>query len=181
MGITDIVKAISFMKIKELKRLKNLNELKRLKGSFTLEATVIFPLITVIIVGVIILDFTLHDRLLNDAGKILGAVRYHEAESFYYDAVFERIRLQKIAGSPVLGEDKAFAGKQRIAISRKSEDYYLQNKIGAEPQFTATDIRDVLDINDNAGVVRAGGRLVQIMGTLSDADNQYSGKESGGE
>ncbi len=181
MGITDIVRSINFMEIKELKRLKKLNGLKRLKGSFTLEAAVIFPLITVIIVGVIILDFTLHDRLLNDAGKILGAVRYHEAESFYYDAVFERISLQKIAGSPVLGEDKAFAGKQRLAISRKSEDYYLQNKIGAELQFTATDIRDVLDINDNAGVVRSGGRLVQIMGTVSGTDDQCPGKESGGE
>lgn len=136
----------------------------KLKGGFTLESVVIFPMITAIIVGIIILDFTLHDKLLSDVSKILGGIRYHEAESFYYDAGFERISLQKIACSPVLGEDKEFSEKQKQVISNLSLNYYLGGKIGYEPQFTKTDISAVLDINDNASVVRAGGRIIQLTG-----------------
>lgn len=136
----------------------------KLKGGFTLEAAFIFPLMTAIIVGIIIFDFTLHDKLLSDVSKILGGIRYHEAESFYYDAGFECISLQKIACSPVFGEDKEFTDKQKRVISNLALDYYLASKIGYEPRFTKTDISSVLDINDNASVVRAGGRVIQITG-----------------
>lgn len=136
----------------------------RLKGEFTLEAAVIFPLITAIIVGIIILDFTLHDRLLGDVSKILGGIRYYESETFYYDAGFQQIRPQQIACSPVFGEDKEFAQKQKQVISNITADYYLKNKIGFEPQFTKTDIGKVFDMNDNAALVRAGGKVVQVIG-----------------
>lgn len=136
----------------------------KLKGGFTLEAAFIFPLMTAIIAGIIILDFTLHDKMLSDASKILGGIRYHEAEAFYYDAGFERISLQKIACSPVFGEDEEFTDKQKQVISNLALNYYLGGKIGYEPQFTKTDISSVLDINDNASVVRAGGRVIQVIG-----------------
>lgn len=136
----------------------------KLKGGFTLEAAVVFPVITAIIAGIIILDFTLHDKLLSDVSKILGGIRYHEAESFYYDAGFERISLQKIACSPIFGEDEEFADKQKRVINNLCVDFYLGNKIGYEPQFTKTDIGAVLDINDNAAIVRSGGKLIQVIG-----------------
>ncbi|MBD5156623.1 MAG: hypothetical protein HDT13_03175 [Butyrivibrio sp.] len=136
----------------------------KLKGGFTLEAAVVFPVIASIIVGIIILDFTLHDKLLSDVSKILGGIRYHEAESFYYDAGFESISLQKIACSPIFGEDAEFANKQKQVISNLSVNFYLANKIGYEPQFTKTDIGAVLDINDNASVVRSGKKLIQVIG-----------------
>lgn len=136
----------------------------KLKGSFTLEGAVIFPMITMLIIQIVMLDFLLHNKLLGDVCKIMGAIRYHEAEAFYYDSVFEQISLQRIVCSPVLGKDEDFITKQKSAIDKVSIDYYMNNMIGTQTSYTVTDISKVIDINDNAAVVHAGGKIVQIIG-----------------
>lgn len=56
----------------------------RLKGYMSIEATYIFTITAWIVVSLIRFDFYLHDNLLSDACKVLGGIRYYQAERFYY-------------------------------------------------------------------------------------------------
>lgn len=136
----------------------------KLKGSMTIEASYIFPFITMLAAAIIVLDFMLYDSLLSDAQKILGGIRYHEAETFYYDVETEQTDFYGIVCSPVLSEDKAFLSRQKLLINKSVSESYVDGRLDGRNKLSDTDVEDVITAGDNAAVVRAGGKAVEIIG-----------------
>lgn len=136
----------------------------RLKGSFTVEGAYIFPCFVLIIAAIIMLDIQLHDGLLSDVSKILGAVRYYESEKFYYDIDEKRISLSQVVASPLIFENGDFAEQNKKKIEKSVDEYFLDKKLGWKSKISGTDIEDVLDLNDNANIVRSGGKIIQLIG-----------------
>ncbi len=136
----------------------------RLKGVLTLEAAVIFSLITAFVAGVINLDFILHDTMLSDVSVVLASQRYRQAKLFYCDDTKQGISVEAIVASPVIGEDeKRLANEKKIVIA-KEEGFFGAGRLGRLVELTETDIEEVLSCNDNANIVRAGGRIVELIG-----------------
>lgn len=133
----------------------------RLNGNFTVEAAVIFPLLTLMVVMVIKWDFYLHDVLLADTCKIMGGLRALEEEAFYYDMNIERIDPKRVAESPLIGRNTV---ARSPLITARVVDYFGKNKLGNEVQLSTTPYTDVIACRSNAEIVRAGGRAVQIIG-----------------
>lgn len=142
----------------------------RLKGYFTLEASYIFIAATLLVAGLIRLDFYLHDSLINDTVKILGGLRYFQVSSVHYDMENECIDREAIANTPVIRNDTEFNRRAMVTINNNVSEYYLEKRIGMDCALTDTDLQDVILSRDNAEVVRSGGKLVQVIGGLFDAD-----------
>lgn len=136
----------------------------RLKGSFTVEGAFIFSWFFLIIAGIIMLDIYLHDGVLSDVSKILGAVRYYETENFYYDIDDRKIDLNQVVASPLIFEDDEFTEKNKDLIEKCVNEYFSYKRLGKQSELSQTDIRDVLELNDNAHIVRSGGKIIQLIG-----------------
>ena len=116
------------------------------------------------------MDFYLHDSLINDVCKVLGGIRYRQAAVFYYDVGKDEIDTDKIANSPVMGEDKSFARTANELIDKNIIEYFTEKTIAGDNECTDTKTEDVIKATDNAQLVRSGGRLVQIIGGTKDED-----------
>jgi hypothetical protein len=138
----------------------------RLKGYFTLEASYIFTAVTLLVVGLIRLDFYLHDSLINDTAKILGALRYFQVTSAHYDMEKEAIDRRACAKVPVMGYDTDFNQPVMVKVKKSVSEYFYEKSIGLDCKMSSTDFRDVIFLRDNAEVVRSGGKLVQVVGGL---------------
>ena len=136
----------------------------RLKGSMTVEAAYIFPFFTVLVASIITMDFKIYDSMLSDVCKIIGGMRYYESETFYYDNESKGIEYQSIICSPVLSEDKVFMSRQKIKINQLVAKFYNKNRLGSQESISGTDISSVITAGDNAGIVRAGGKVMEIIG-----------------
>ena len=110
------------------------------------------------------LDIYLHDGLLSDVSKILGAVRYYETENFYYDIDDRKIDLNQVVASPLIFEDDEFTEKNKDLIEKCVNEYFSYKRLGKQSELSQTDIRDVLELNDNAHIVRSGGKIIQLIG-----------------
>lgn len=138
----------------------------RLKGYFTLEASYIFTAVTLLVVGLIRLDFYLHDGLINDTAKILGGLRYFQVTSSHYDMEKETIDRKECANAPVLGYDTDFNQPVMIKVKKSISEYFYEKTIGLDCKMSSSDLRDVILPRDNAEVVRSGGKMVQVIGGL---------------
>ena len=136
----------------------------RLIANMTIEASYIFPFIGILVAAFIMLDFKLYDGILNDSVKILGGLRYHAAENFYYDCAEDKIDYVEKNSSPVLSGSKAFLAAQKIKISKVLNEAYGNERLSINDSMSGTDFTAVIKSVDNAGLVRAGGRAVQIIG-----------------
>ena len=139
----------------------------RLKGYMSIEAIYIFTIATWIVVSLIRFDFYLHDNLLNDTCKILGGIRYYQAERFYYKG--ESIREKAIANSPVLGEDYDFGDDACTDIENDVKVYYEEKNLGFDGALSDTALDKIVTIGDNANLVRSGGQVVKLIGGIADA------------
>lgn len=140
----------------------------KLKGYMSIEATYIFTIVTLIVVSLIRFDFYLHDNLLNDTCKVLGGIRYYQAERFYYNG--ESIREKSIANSPVLGEDYDFVENAYADIEKNVKVYYEEKNLGLDGGLSNTALDKIVTIGDNANLVRSGGQVVKLIGGIADAD-----------
>ncbi len=138
----------------------------RLKGYFTLEASYIFTAVTLLVLGLIRLDFYLHDSLINDTAKILGGLRYFQVSSAHYNMEEECIDREAVANTPVIGEDIKFNKPVMVKVKTSVSEYFFEKTIGLECKMSSTDLKDVILPRDNAEVVRSGGKLVQVIGGL---------------
>lgn len=136
----------------------------RLKGSMTIEAAYIFPFLVFLVAAIIALDFKLYDSLLSDTYKILGGMRYRQSEMFYYDINDQGIDYQRIACSPVLSEDKTFISNQKLLINKSVTELYIEGRLSSQNDLSSTAIDDVITAEDNANIVRAGGKVMEIIG-----------------
>ncbi len=140
----------------------------KLRGYMTVEASYIFSIFTIIVVGLIRLNFYLHNNMLSDVCLVLGGIRYAQAELYY--SKDGKIDKEAIANSPVFGESEDFATAEKSKILRNMEDYYNEKYLGIDGELSDTDISEVININDNAALVRSGGRLIQVIGGNADED-----------
>ena len=140
----------------------------KLKGYMTVEATYIFSFITILVVGLIRLNFYMHNNMLSDACLILGGMRYSQAEHYY--CVDGKIDTKAIANSSVFTEKSKAAGDEKLRIIRNVEAYYSEKYLGIDGELSNTDISEIIDINDNAALVRSGGRLIQVIGGNENED-----------
>lgn len=140
----------------------------RLKGYMSIEATYIFTITAWIVVSLIRFDFYLHDNLLSDACKVLGGIRYYQAERFYYKG--ESIKEKNIANSPVLGEDYDFVNDACADIEKNLSTYYEEKNLGLDGELSKTALDKVVTIGDNANLVRSGGQIVKLIGGIANAD-----------
>ena len=136
----------------------------RLRANMTIEASFIFSFIGMLVAAFIMLDFKLYDGILNDSVKILGGLRYHAAETYYYDCATDKIDYAQRASSPVLSGNKTFMAAQKIKISKILNTAYGNGRLNNNDSMSGSDFTSVIKSVDNAGLVRAGGRVVQIIG-----------------
>lgn len=136
----------------------------RLNGSFTIEASVIIPLLTIMVVSIILLDFVLHDNIVNDVSKIMGGLRYQDVDKFYYDTTDNGISVAKIAQAPIVGDDQNFIREQNYYINRSVESYFNQKRISTQTSLSQTALNAVITAKSNSEIIRAGGRAVMVIG-----------------
>ena len=139
----------------------------RLKGYFTVEATYIFAFIAFLVIAFIRLDYKLHDRVVNDSSKIQTGVRRYQAKEFYFDIKKGSIDYLGIIASPVIGEDENFINKMYKVIEEKQREYYYGQRLGAE-DINLENTTDIINLKKNADVIRAGGRIVEVIGGAKD-------------
>lgn len=140
----------------------------KLKGYFTIEASYVFTILTLIVIGLIRLNFYMHDNLINDVCKVLGGLRYYQTVNFYYDSESETIDTKAIANSPIFGEDSNFASNSKAKINENVSEYFQEKRIGFDVELTDTNIDEVITDSDNANLVRSGGKLIQVIGGNGD-------------
>ena len=130
--------------------------------SMTVEASYIFSFFTILVVSLIRLDFYFHNNMLSDTSLVIAGLQYTQAQ--YYYAKNGALDKESIANSPIFGENRDFAATEKGRLQREVEVYYGEKKLGKEGVLSDTDFADVIAINDNANLVRSGGRLIQVIG-----------------
>ena len=140
----------------------------RLKGYMSIEASYVFAITTLIVVGLIRVSFYIHDNLLNDTCKILGGIRYYQADKFYFNG--ESIREKNIANSPVVGTDYEFIQSANSDIQDNVRSYFDEKKLGFDGELSNTSLEKIITIGDNANLVRSGGQVVKLIGGIANAD-----------
>ena len=140
----------------------------KLKGYMTVEASYIFSFFAILVVTIIRLNFLLHNNMLSDVCLVLGGMRYSQTEYFY--CVDGKINKEAVANSAVFSEKSALAESEKNIIVANVNAYYDEKSLGAEGGLSASDIEDIININDNGALVRSGGRLVQVIGGNADED-----------
>ena len=139
----------------------------KLKAYFTIEASYIFAFITFLIIAFIRLDYKLHDRVLNDSCKILCGIRMYQADAFYYDVKTQHLDYLSIIASPVIGEDEEFKELMHVKIVQKQMDYYEKANLSGE-ELDMSNVQDIMNVKKNADVIRAGGKIVNIIGEITN-------------
>lgn len=142
----------------------------KLRGYMTVEAAFIFAALIFVVAGLIKLNFYLHNGLLSDACKIIGGIKYYQAEKFYYDVETGIINTEKICNSPVFGESKSFEESAKEQLDDSINEYYAEKSLSVENELSDADIDEIVKISDNANFIRAGGRAVQVIGGVLDED-----------
>lgn len=142
----------------------------KLRGYMTVEAAYVFAALVFVVAGLIKLNFYLHNSLLSDVCKIVGGIKYYQAEAFYYDVDTERINTNEICNSPIFGESKSFAKTAKDELDKSVSKYYLEKSLSIENELSDAEIDKIMDIQDNANLIRASGRAVQIIGGVLDED-----------
>ncbi len=142
----------------------------KLRGYMTVEAAFIFTALILIVAGLIKLNFHLHNGLLSDSCKIIGGIKYYQAERFYYDVEKSCIDTTAICNSPVLGESKDFAEAAEKALNESVSKYYAEKSLSVENELSDAEIDEIIDLPDNANLIRAGGRAVQVIGGVLNED-----------
>ncbi len=135
----------------------------RLKGYFTVEAAYIFPFITLLVAGFIFLDFRLHDDIVSDTAMLLGGLRYRSVEAHYYNEVNESVDYMALIEAPVVGNSSYTAGKKDV-IDQNVKTYFEHKRLGAASELSDTDYTAVISNRNNAEHVRAGGKVVSLIG-----------------
>ena len=136
----------------------------RLNGYFTIEAAVIFPFITMLVVFAIKFGFKIHDDVLSDSCVIVGSMRVKEAEAYFYNPAIAGVDYIGIIASPLVGDDDDFINNAERKIMSDIQDYYSAGILSEGSKLSETDIDDVITYNKNATTIRAAGRVVQILG-----------------
>lgn len=136
----------------------------RLKGIFTVEASVIFAFIVLMIGAIIKLDYRLHDGVVNDSCKIQGGIRLYEANSYYYNAATDEIEISRIINSPVIKSE--YYGEE-LSINKKVKNYYDEYKISAS-NYADSILDDVITVKKNSDIVRKSGRAIKVIGEILD-------------
>ena len=73
----------------------------------------------------------------------------------------------EIIESPLVGEDEDFLNKMYSLIEKKQRDYYYEQRLGTE-SINLLNTADMINIKKNADVIRAGGRIIEIIGDIKD-------------
>lgn len=142
---------------------------KHLDGVFTVEASFIIVWITLLVVAIIRLDFSLHDALLSDAGLVLAGLRYREAEYFYYDPVELSFNYQALAAAPVYLTDSDYLDRALQIIKQHTQSYYEEHRLSFDSALSETSISSVFSVKSNANLIQAGGRAAEF---ISEVWNQ---------
>lgn len=142
----------------------------KLRGYMTVEAAYVFAALIFVVAGLIKLNFYLHNSLLSDVCKIVGGIKFYQAESFYYDVNTERINTEEICNSPIFGESKSFAQEAEEILNKSVSKYYLEKRLSIENELSDAELDEIMDIQDNANLIRASGRAVQIIGGVLNED-----------
>lgn len=137
----------------------------RLKAIFTIEAAYVYSFIALLVVGIIYLNFDLHDRVLIDSSKIQAGVRIYEANSFYYDNEKKQINTREIVCSKIF-EKKGFSEKTNIRNSVTK--YYKEYGLLAKKDMDINGIGKTISVSKNADFVRKGGRVIELIGEVLD-------------
>lgn len=137
--------------------------LMRIKGYFTIEAIYIVAFFTGFVVLFINLDFYLHDQVLNDAIKVLGGWRYMQSYNCNYDIEQECIDYSHVYMESSLYKD-SWIEEQELLLEEKTKTYFCLKQMGNENEITDTSITEVMNINKNSEIVRAGGEIIKIIG-----------------
>lgn len=140
----------------------------RLKGYVTIEASYIFTIVTLIVLGLIRVTFYIHDGMLSDCCTILGGIRYYQAKEFYYTG--ESIREKEIANAPIIGDSYEFIADVESKIVKNMESYYDEKKLSSEGALSTTDFKDVITVKGNADLVQAGGEAVKLIGGVMNGN-----------
>ena len=135
-----------------------------LKGEFTVEAAFIFSIFLLITAAFINLDLMIHDAVVSDTAKVIGGIEYRESEIYFRNTDNGKIDVSAIVRKPLAGNNKTFAAQQKIQTEQKAEGYFENHRLTAQSKFSVTDIGSVITAGDNAQLVRAGGKAVQIIG-----------------
>lgn len=137
----------------------------RVKAMFTIEAAVVFSLLTMIIIVFMNLGFSLHDRVLNDSVKIQGGLRYQEADFYHYDSDKKRINYGDIIGSPVFKKDN-FSEVMDTKIMNNMKAYFSENVLGEISEINFENRNQIIKNNKNANILRYGSKASQLIGEL---------------
>ena len=140
----------------------------KLKGYMTVEASYIFSFFAVLVVAIIRLNFLLHNNMLSDVCLVLGGLRYSQAEYFYSEE--GKINTEAVANSSIFSEKSSLADGEKIRIISNVRAYYDEKRLGVEGELSDTDITKIIEINDNASLVRSGGKLIQVIGGNRNED-----------
>ncbi len=140
----------------------------KLNGYFTVEASYIIPFITFLVVSIINLDMYLHDSVLSDACMVNGGIRMQQVDLFYYNNQSGHVNVSEIANSPVVTENEEFYDAQKVKVINNVNSYWDEKRIGGNSSLSDTDVSEVITRNDNANIVRAGGKLMNIIGSDDD-------------
>lgn len=139
----------------------------RLRAYFTVEASYIFAFIAFLVVAFIRLDYKLHDRVVNDSCKIQAGVMRYQAKAFYYDVNRHSLDYLQIIASPIIGDNEDFTQNMYKVIEKKQGEYYKELKFGTG-DINLSNTSEMIAVKKNADVVRAGGRIVEIIGDIKD-------------
>ena len=137
---------------------------RKQSASLTVEGSFIFPWIMLLVIAFLKLDFTLHDRALATACTTLAGLRYEQYRDFSYDSTQTSIDTEKLIRTPVLSTEAEALAKEEQAIREREEQYFDGHKLSGGSSCDATAVEDVLKVNKNAQIIRAGTKLVQIIG-----------------
>lgn len=139
----------------------------RLRAYFTVEASYIFAFIAFLVVAFIRLDYKLHDRVVNDSCMIQAGVMRYQAKAFYYDVNRHSLDYLQIIASPIIGDNEDFTQNMYKVIEKKQGEYYKELKLGTG-DINLSNTSEMIAVKKNADVVRAGGRIVEIIGDIKD-------------
>lgn len=137
----------------------------RLRAMFTIEAAYLITYITILCGSIFKLAFSLHDSLLNDSVKLQGGIRRYQAEAFFYDSANEKIDINAIINTPLIHNDD-YVNARAKEINKVFKVYYEEKKIDITSALSDTQYDSVVKIKSNAAVVRAGKKVVEIIGGI---------------
>lgn len=141
----------------------------RRSGYFTLEASFIFSFFIFLILGIINLDFYLHDSLLSDSLLFTSGLSYRQ-HKFFCSQKEDTVDVKAILACPVLLKDRKDLKKLEKELSENASKTFANRKIGQKTEYTSTSCTDIFTDKSNPEIIRAGSRSVKLLGGIANGN-----------